>query len=162
MRVSNPLANSYTKNQANSKFITVDLEDSTSGVANKTNADLLSGQEPSHYLSQVFIDNTGYIGQIYNRQFGIVPIAAGDILQISLQREGSFWTPNVVVYSGGSMEVVLACYAINKTGANIFTKCTITKHTVFISEWWNSIEYDGNINQNLCTGIKIEVINLAK
>lgn len=162
MRVSNPLANSYTKNQADNKFITVDLEDSTSGEANKVNADLLNGQEPSHYLSKVFINSENSTGQIYNNTFWIEPITAGDILQIKLQREGSFWTPNVVVYSGGSMEVVLACFAMNKTGANIFTKCTITQYSVSIGEWWNSIEYSGNINQDLCTGIQIDVINLAK
>lgn len=161
MRVSNPLANSYTKNQTDEKFITVDLTSNKPGEANKTNADLLSGQEPSHYLSKVFIGDE-QTGHIYNNSFWIEPITAGDILQISLQREGNFWTPNVVVYSGGSMEVVLSCFAIGKTGANIFTKCTITQNTVAIGEWWNSIEYDGNINQNLCTGIKIDVINLAK
>lgn len=31
MRVSNPIANSYTKNQANNKFITVDMEDTNQG-----------------------------------------------------------------------------------------------------------------------------------
>lgn len=162
MRVSNPLANSYTKNQTDEKFITVDLTSNKPGEANKTNADLLSGQEPSYYLSKVFINNVNGDGQIYNNSFFIDPIVAGDILQIKLQREGSFWTPNVVVYSGGNMEVVLACYAISKTGANIFTKCTITQYTVSIGEWWNSIEYDGNINQNLCTGIQVDIIKLAK
>lgn len=38
MRVSNPIANSYTKNQANNKFVTVNLEDTEPGTPEKDKA----------------------------------------------------------------------------------------------------------------------------
>lgn len=38
MRVSNPIANSYTKNQANNKFVTVNLDDTEPGTPEKDKA----------------------------------------------------------------------------------------------------------------------------
>lgn len=51
MRVSNPLANSYTKNQADNQFLTVDTSGSESGTPNTINADTLEGH-PASYFAQ--------------------------------------------------------------------------------------------------------------
>ena len=51
MRVSNPLANSYTKNQADNQFLTVDISGSESGTPNPINANTLEGH-PASYFAQ--------------------------------------------------------------------------------------------------------------
>lgn len=61
MRVSNPLANSYTKNQADSQFVTVDLSGSSSGKTNSINADTLNGKPASDYVLKSEIYPVGSI-----------------------------------------------------------------------------------------------------
>lgn len=62
MRISNPLANSYTRNQADSRFLTVDLSGSSSVTANLIYADTLDGKPESDYV----LKNTLYpVGSIY-------------------------------------------------------------------------------------------------
>lgn len=62
MRVSNPLANSYTKNQADNQFLTVDTSGSESGTPNPINADTLNGKPASDYV----LKNELYpVGSIY-------------------------------------------------------------------------------------------------
>lgn len=62
MRVSNPLANSYTKNQADNQFLTVDTSGSESGTPNPIDADTLNGKPASDYV----LKNELYpVGSIY-------------------------------------------------------------------------------------------------
>lgn len=62
MRVSNPLANSYTKNQADNQFLTIDTSGSESGTPNPINADTLNGKPASDYV----LKNELYpVGSIY-------------------------------------------------------------------------------------------------
>lgn len=61
MRVSNPLANSYTKNQANAQFVTVDLSGSSSGTTNLINADTLNGKPASDYVLKTQLYPVGSI-----------------------------------------------------------------------------------------------------
>lgn len=62
MRISNPLANSYTKNQADNQFLTVDLSGSSSGAVNPIDADTLDGKPASDYV----LKSTLYpVGSIY-------------------------------------------------------------------------------------------------
>ena len=61
MRVSNPLANSYTKNQADNQFLTVDTSGSESGTPNPINADTLNGKPASEYVLKIELYPVGSI-----------------------------------------------------------------------------------------------------
>lgn len=91
MRVSNPLANSYTRNQADSQFLTVDLSGSSSGTANLIDADTLNGKPASDYVlkSEIYpvgsiyisinsTDPSTYFGGTWERIQGRFLLAADD------------------------------------------------------------------------------------
>lgn len=96
MRVNNPLANSYTKNQADNQFLTVDTSGSESGTPNPINADTLNGKPASDYVlknelypvGSIYIsmnstDPSNYFGGVWQRIKKAFLFAADDVTYVA-------------------------------------------------------------------------------
>lgn len=95
----------------------------------------------------------GYRGSIgFNNS-----LQAGDVVTVKLQRENHNWSINTFVWAGnGSRLIVLHCNPNNNSGANIFSRVTVSNTGLSFSSWYSGFEYTGTLAQNLCTAVTVE------
>lgn len=87
--------------------------------------------------------------------FSYAPV--GKFISINMQREGGYWTDNVI-YCIGDMEFTVALHPNNNSGATLYARASINGTAFTLHGWYCGFEYTGNLAQNLCTAMDVRAI----